>query len=589
MEHNSNGHTNGHSNGHIPDVGPRPYQGAGIDRYPPCDLDAERGVLGSILIDELVLIDVMEILTITDFWREAHQVAYQAILDLFERGEPIDGITFSAELRQMGRWEELGENDFLTEIVEKTPYSFNAKSYASIVKELSNRRALDAAQAENIRERDSNRFTAAELTTRHLDRLAALEQSIGIQEEDGNVHPLPEKMDPAAFYGVAGKIVHVVESETEACAEALLLQFLTILGVAMGPKPHFQILGTRHGTKLFVCLTGATGVGRKGSGFDAMEWLIKQCHATWMKPVRGLVSGEGMIAAADKRRGPTLCLETEFGGTLNVMSRQSNTLDAVVKQAWDGRYLEVSTKKDKLEYDDAHVGFCAHVTYEELRQKLRPDSLYNGFGNRFLYGHSYRSKYLPKGGSASAIRQALDPLVREVSDCLQFATGNKDLDIPYMRDEEAEALWDSLYRELSSPRPGLYGAATSRRAPFVLRIAMIFAVMDREFYICTKHLKAALAVWDYCDRTAAYIWGSPRLEGDLGKLIKFVADAKEAGVTRTDINRKCFKGKLRPHELDALLQQAQALGQIVYRVVKTRGADRHEWVYSGGGPFAKKG
>jgi DnaB-like helicase N terminal domain/Protein of unknown function (DUF3987) len=576
-DRNGNGYSNGYSHEYVARPG-----GIELERMPPHNIEAEESVLGSILLDNDVLLEIVDILRVDDFYRDDHQVVYQAILDLYERGQMIDAVTLCEELERDGRFERVGGNDLLEQFL-RVPHSLNAGTYAKIVKEkASTRRMIERAQ-QIVRDGYSNQYTVDELLdraeksvldVRHLD-------SIEPPDEDLSLNPLPEKMSEAAFTGLAGEIANIVGPETEACREAILVQFLVAFGNNMGARPFFLVGGTAHRCNLYTCLVGATGAGRKGTSFDAVNWLMRQCDERWNEkpPVRGLQSGEGLIAAVDDRRRPVLCVETEFGGTLGVMGRQNNTLCSVFKQAWEGPYLSITTKNHSVTCDEAYVSLIAHITAAELKLKLCHNDIENGLVNRILWVHSYRSKSLPEGGNFKLVRQALAPLLSPLTYALDFAQRDSGLEgIPYLRTPEARERWRPLYEELTSTRAGDYGSATQRRAAFVMRLAVIYAVLDREFAVSTHHLESALAVWEYCDRTAAHLWGSPKLEGNLGKLLAFMELAK-TGVSRTEINRKAFHGRLTSAEIDRLLSQAQSGGQIVYRKVKTGGRDRHEWVH----------
>ena len=77
----------------------------GLDRTPPQDIAAEQGVLGGMLLSKDAIADVVEVLRPTDFYRPAHQLVYDAILDLYGRGEPADALTVTNELTRSGqRW-----------------------------------------------------------------------------------------------------------------------------------------------------------------------------------------------------------------------------------------------------------------------------------------------------------------------------------------------------------------------------------------------------------------------------------------------------------------------------------------------------
>ena len=80
----------------------------GMDRTPPQDIAAEQGVLGGMLLSKDAIADVVEVMRPTDFYRPAHQLVYDAILDLYGRGEPADALTVTNELTRSGQLARVG-------------------------------------------------------------------------------------------------------------------------------------------------------------------------------------------------------------------------------------------------------------------------------------------------------------------------------------------------------------------------------------------------------------------------------------------------------------------------------------------------
>ncbi|QJA05401.1 replicative DNA helicase [Thermosulfurimonas marina] len=119
-----------------------------LGRIPPHNLEAERGVLGSVFLEPSVILKVVEILSPEDFYREAHAEIYRAMLSLFERHEPIDLVTVHDELSQRGRLEEVGGAAYLAELAGLLPTSAHAVHYAQIVKEKALLRRLIRAATE---------------------------------------------------------------------------------------------------------------------------------------------------------------------------------------------------------------------------------------------------------------------------------------------------------------------------------------------------------------------------------------------------------------------------------------------------------
>ncbi|MFD5394669.1 replicative DNA helicase [Streptomyces sp. NPDC127097] len=107
----------------------------GFERVPPQDLDAEQSVLGGMLLSKDAIADVVEVLKGEDFYRPAHELVYQAILDLYAKGEPADPITIAAELTKRGEIARVGGASYLHTLVQSVPTAANAEYYAEIVHE----------------------------------------------------------------------------------------------------------------------------------------------------------------------------------------------------------------------------------------------------------------------------------------------------------------------------------------------------------------------------------------------------------------------------------------------------------------------
>ena len=187
----------------------------------------------------------------------------------------------------------------------------------------------------------------------------------------------PAAPDPAAYHGLAGEYVHLIEEHTESDPMAVLVQFLVGFGNAIGRGPYFAVEADRHYTNEFVLLVGESSRGRKGTAWGNAQRPLRAVDPGWadLRQQGGLSSGEGLIWAvrdpiearsairekgrvvdyedveedpgvSDKR---LLVVEPEFASTLRVMGRDGSTLSPVVRQAWDTGALRVLTT---LKIDD---------------------------------------------------------------------------------------------------------------------------------------------------------------------------------------------------------------------------------------------
>jgi replicative DNA helicase len=108
--------------------------GAEATRVPPHDLDAERAVIGAMLVSETAVAVVAERLAAEDFYSEVHRIIYGAMMRLYSRGEPIDQLTLTNELRSVNEFERIGGRPYVFQIVESVPTAANAGRYADIVR-----------------------------------------------------------------------------------------------------------------------------------------------------------------------------------------------------------------------------------------------------------------------------------------------------------------------------------------------------------------------------------------------------------------------------------------------------------------------
>ena len=121
-----------------------------LGKVPPHDVEAEQAIIGSMLTDKDAVISAIEVLKEEDFYREDNKAIYSAILNLYNRAEPIDIITVKAELESMGKFEQVGGLEYLAELPEKVPTTANASKYIKIVEEKSELRTLIKAANEII-------------------------------------------------------------------------------------------------------------------------------------------------------------------------------------------------------------------------------------------------------------------------------------------------------------------------------------------------------------------------------------------------------------------------------------------------------
>ena len=151
-------------------------------------------------------------------------------------------------------------------------------------------------------------------------------------------------------------------------------------------------------------------------------------------------------------------------------------------------------------------------------------------------------------------------------------------------DPEARELWCRVYEELSAGRAGLLGAITNRAEAQVIRLALVYALMDGAGAISGNHLRAALAVWQYAEASCEYIWRDALGNPVADEILRVLRLAGSAGKTRTEI-RDLFGRHRGADEIGAALTLLAAEGKAtcMLRRATGRGRPSEVWVATGRG------
>lgn len=419
-----------------------------------------------------------------------------------------------------------------------------------------------------------------------------VEQNGDVTSSAGRQWPV---MDEAAFYGLLGDVVKTIAPHTEADPAAILIQVLIMFGNVIGRSPYYQVEADQHRANLFCVLVGQSAKGRKGTSGSRARSIMQVADEAWLNErlKGGLSSGEGLIAEVrdeveqwnaktqqfdvidpgvpDKR---LMVTEAEFGGALAVMDRPGNTLSSVVRQAWDGEKLSTLTRNSPLRSTEPHISVIGHITEDELRARIDRTEAANGFANRFLFVAVRRSKCLPHGGSLDQAETLV--LAERMKEVVNFARRVGRVEMT----EAARQLWESIYPHLSGEQPGLLGAVTARAEAQAIRLAMVYALLDRQDRIDAQHLKAALAVWEYCDASAARVFGTLLGDPVADEILMALRKAGSVGMTRTLIRDLLGKHKT-ADRINAALALLACKGLARWSSASTGGRPAETWYSTG--------
>jgi hypothetical protein len=281
-----------------------------------------------------------------------------------------------------------------------------------------------------------------------------------------------------------------------------------------------------------------------------------------------IVGAEEVLAdpgVSDKR---LLVVEPEFAAVLRVCRRETNTLSPTLRSAWDSGVLRTMAKNSPAKATDAHISIVGHITVEELRGALTEVEGFNGFSNRFLWVAVRRSKLLPDGGREVDLSSYAARLAKALAHARSVGR--------VRRDPGATALWRTIYSGLANDTStGLLAAVTSRAEAQVLRLSLIYALIDCSNIIREEHLRAALAVWQYCQGSAKLIFGGIGADPLQDKVLHTIKQHPN-GITRWDLHKAVCKHKPAAVLVEKLTRLRDA-GLIESKTVTTAGRPAEMW------------
>lgn len=399
-------------------------------------------------------------------------------------------------------------------------------------------------------------------------------------EEDWPEWP---KLSSSAMHGLAGEIVTTLAPLTEADPVGLLIQLLAAFGNIVGRSAHVVSEDVPHYAKLFCALVGRSSRSRKGTSWGRIAKILRAGFPDWMADnlVSGIGSGEVIVhlvrdpvdaldkdgnsvikdpGVSDKRK---LIQEGELSKVLRVASRESSTLSPVLRDAWDDKTLQNTVKNSPATATNSHISLVGHITLHELHQTLRDVDIHNGFGNRILWVCVERAQILPLGEKlpdAEAVRFGQLFAGRAVQ-----ATNIGEV----LMDHHATELFRSIYCSLDDP-DGIVGSLISRAEGQILRLGLICALLDGSAVMKQEHLKAAYAVWDYCDKSVRFLFTGSLGDSLAEQVLEAIRNQGEAGMTKSQLQTHFSRNKTASH-LGVAVRKLLDKGLIVEEVVGTGG------------------
>jgi replicative DNA helicase len=261
-----------------------------IDRIPPHNLEAEMALIGSVLVDREIMATVGEIVRSSDFYAHVHETIFAVLVELFDRGEPLDKITVAEALRTRDQLEKVGGLSYLSSLMDTVQTAGSASYYAKIVREKAVLRSLIHAGTQVTQ----LGYEAEEDVDAALDRSEQLIYAIGERQMNGDFVPVNRLMKDAFEH--IDRLFHMRGDRT-----GLTAGFRDIDAMTTGFQPgNFVIVAARPGMgKTSFALNMAVAAARESKepiAFFSLEMSNSEL-------IQRLICAEAQLSMHDLRRG----------------------------------------------------------------------------------------------------------------------------------------------------------------------------------------------------------------------------------------------------------------------------------------------
>lgn len=381
------------------------------------------------------------------------------------------------------------------------------------------------------------------------------------------------------MYGLVGDVARAAsKANREVNEHAAALAFMTVLAAGLGRGCYLPVGDDWHHPRLFALHVGRSGRGRKGTSTKlAIRILhkLEELHpdVAFQSHTGGLSSREGLVVKIhdgfkdgkndvepihDKR---LWVLESEFANTLHQTRRDGNTLSAALRDAWDGISIKPATKTAPVSATKPHINVFGHITPTELLDLMKARELSNGFANRFIIIWAEQPGLDALPGFTS--EEELEVLAARTAEVLRFAQADRFAEPDHNRLElsvEARDRYRLVYQGELQDRSGgeRMTGLLIRCAPYLLRLAMLFALTDQSYRIELRHMDAALHWIRYWADSVRFIFTSAeeeerskKVQDTARRILAYLGTFDHA--TRTELVGKCFNGHITKDVLDAAL------------------------------------
>jgi hypothetical protein len=367
------------------------------------------------------------------------------------------------------------------------------------------------------------------------------------------------------LYGPAGEFVRRVTEKSEADPAGVLLYTLACSGLVLGRDafyPHGYVKCRPCLFAVTVAQSPRTGQGCFLEPVRALFSLAAELSGTELLKFipNGLLAADELLPkspSSDARGLPSAGMG-DFEPSWDTLSRARAPLTTALRHAWD---------------EHTRIAILGHLTEPYLLAARATRPLLHT-ASRMLWCCVHRERSI-------ALPQTLPPEgLRPIAEILA-SNAKRDRSPREMKFAPGTATeWEQAYSSLTLNDAGAVGIVTALAEAQVIRIAMVYALLDGLETINPAHMKAALAVWDYCRLSAQHLFGTGIGDALTEKLFRALG---EKPLSRTEVHR-LFNNHAPADRIDAALANLAKEGRAISEVIKTEGRPRTVWKQPGSSP-----
>ena len=351
----------------------------------------------------------------------------------------------------------------------------------------------------------------------------------------------------ASIHGPVLQFVDLIRPHTEAGAAALAAEYITGLASIIGNKVYVKQGPQEHPPRINVFIIGESSKGRKGTAHGVVEYFMRQAAPDFfpLHKIETLVSGAAFIKAATNLAHKTAAngsdpdmrawIVEEEAVNLLASGHGVNDISSVVRKMFDSGKLSKFHAKGQIVVEGVHFNVTGHITEEEFSERLPRASVFNGFLNRFMLIGTKNGGF-KRQRETIIPEQKIDKIVQPLQDIIAWVqartynTGTFELKWATGVDDEYDDFRLDLEKRMDEATDRRFKAAAARGATHVMRLALMFAIIDREREIKSIHLHSAIGMWQHAEDTLRYLYQEADEHADEKLLLEMLRIAGPHGM-----------------------------------------------------------